>query len=221
MSGARLAMAIALSACAASASIVVAAVPQDLQPVSGDWDFRATLEGKPIGEHRFSLSNEGEDRRVTSEAEFTIKFFGITAYRYHHQATERWRGDCLESLAASTDDDGKPSSVRLSAEGAALDVKTPAGEQRLQGCVMSFAYWNPAIQTQSHLLNAQTGQYESVQVERAGGGSIDVRGQAVAATRFRIKGAAQPIDVWYSADGEWIGLDSTVAGGRKLSYRLK
>jgi Family of unknown function (DUF6134) len=210
MSGARLAIAIALSACAAGASIVVAAVPEPASLANGEWNFRASLDGRPIGEHRFILSNEGADRQVTSEARFAVKFFGITAYRYHHRATERWRGDCLESLTATTDDDGKPSSVRLS-----------AGDQRLQGCVMSFAYWNPAIQTQSHLLNAQTGQYEPVQVERAGSGSIDVHGQAVAATRFRIQGPAQPIDVWYSAAGDWIGLDSTVAGGRKLSYRLQ
>jgi Family of unknown function (DUF6134) len=221
VSGGRLASAIALAACAAGGSIVVAAVPEAASPARGEWNFRASLDGKPIGEHRFALSNEGEDRRVTSEATFAVKFFGITAYRYHHRATERWRGDCLESLTASTDDDGKPSSVRAATEGKAIDVKTPGGDQRLQGCVMSFAYWNPAIQSQSHLLNAQTGRYEAVQVERAGNGSIDVRGQAVAATRFRIEGAAQPIDVWYSASGDWIGLDSTVAGGRKLSYRLE
>jgi hypothetical protein len=29
------------------------------------------------------------------------------------------------------------------------------------------------------------------------------------------------VDVWYSADGDWVGLDSTVAGGRQLSYRLE
>lgn len=43
----------------------------------------------------------------------------------------------------------------------------------------------------------------------------------VAAMRWRIEGPAQPIDVWYSAEGEWLGLDSTVDGGRKLPYRLK
>jgi hypothetical protein len=32
---------------------------------------------------------------------------------------------------------------------------------------------------------------------------------------------AQPIDVWYSQQGEWVGLDSTVGGSRKLSHRLK
>ena len=206
-----------------------------VSPPTGEWNFRALLDGKPIGQHRFSVTANagakvgavgavgalGEERRVISEASFAVKFLGITAYRYRHKATEQWRGDCLTALTASTDDDGKASSVRTEADGETLSVKTAAATQSLSGCVMTFAYWNPAIQTQTRLLNAQTGKAEVVQVNRVGSGSVEVRGQPVAATRFRITGAAEPIDVWYSAQGEWIGLDALVAGGRKLSYRLQ
>ena len=45
--------------------------------------------------------------------------------------------------------------------------------------------------------------------------------ERVAAQQWRLSGAAAPLDLWYSAQGEWIGLDSVVAGGRQLSYRLK
>jgi len=197
-------------------------------PPTGEWNFRASLDGKPIGQHRFSVAAnagaQGDERKVLSEASFAVKFLGITAYRYRHTATEQWRGDCLTALASTTDDDGKASSVSTEADGDTLSVKTGTTAQSLKGCVMSFAYWNPAIQTQTQLLNAQTGKAEAVQVSRVGSvgsGSVEVRGRAVAATQFRITGAAQPIDVWYSAQGEWIGLDSLVAGGRKLSYRLQ
>ena len=200
-----------------------------VSPPTGEWNFRALLDGKPIGQHRFSVTANagakvgalGDERRVISEASFAVKFLGITAYRYRHKATEQWRGDCLTALTATTDDDGKASSVRTEADGDALTIMTASASQSLNGCVMSFAYWNSAIQTQTRLLNAQTGKAESVQVSRIGSGSVEVRGQPVAATRFRITGAAEPIDVWYSAQGEWIGLDSLVAGGRKLSYRLQ
>jgi hypothetical protein len=175
---------------------------------TGEWAFRALLDGEPIGQHRFSVSGEGDERQVLSRAEFAVKFLGITAYRYRHQATERWRGNCLTALDSTTDDDGKPEAVRAD-EGDAL-----------KGCVMSFAYWNPAIQTQTRLLNAQTGRFETVQVRRTGSGSVEVRGKPVEANEYRITGAAQPIVVWYTPRGEWVGLDSIVAGGRKLSYRL-
>ena len=188
-----------------------------------EWNFRALLDGEPIGQHRFSVTTQGDERRVTSDARFSVKFLGITAYRYVHRATEQWRGDCLTALSATTDDDGKPSRVQVEAEGGALKVTTAADKPPtlLNGCVMSFAYWNPAIQARSQLLNAQTGKYETVQVRRVGSGSVEVRGKAVPATEYRITGPVEPVNVWYSPQGDWVGLDSVVGGGRKLSYRLQ
>ena len=212
---------LALLSLLAAASAGTAAAVEAAAPPIGEWNFRALLDGKPIGQHRFSVTAQGDERKVLSDASFAVKFLGITVYRYRHQATEQWRGDCLTALASTTDDDGKSSSVRTEADGDALSVKAGSAVQSLKGCVMSFAYWNPAIQTQTRLLNAQTGKAEAVQVSRIGNGSVELRGQPVAATRFRITGPAQPIDLWYSAQGEWIGLDALVAGGRKLSYRLQ
>ena len=201
---------------------VPAAAAETAPPASGEWNFRALLDGKPIGQHRFSVNMLGSnERKVVSDASFTVTLLGFTAYRYRHQATEQWRGECLSSLASTTDDDGRPTSVKTALDGNALTVSTPGGAQSLKGCVMSFAYWNPQIQTQNRLLNAQTGQFEAVQISRVGSGAIDVRGQTITATQYRISGVAAPIDVWYSTQGDWVGLDSTVAGGRKLSYRLQ
>jgi Family of unknown function (DUF6134) len=191
-------------------------------PASGEWNFRVLLDDSPIGEHRFTLAASGEERKLTSEATFAVKLLGVTVYRYRHSAIEQWRGDCLRQLASKTDDDGTPEKVDASVTGdGALAVTTAKGTQPVDGCVMSFAYWNPAIRKQERLLNSQSGKLEAVQVSRVGSGTVDVRGQPMAATRWRIATPAQPIDVWYSAQGEWIGLDSTVSGSRKLSYRLR
>jgi hypothetical protein len=186
------------------------AVLQAAAASASEWNFRVSLDGTPIGEHRFVVSDAGNERRVASEASFVVKLLGITAYRYRHSASERWRGNCLARLVADTDDGGKLSRVRLDADGAGP----------LSGCAMSFAYWNPAVRTQTRLLNAQTGQHENVQVRRIDEGVIDVRGTPTPAVRWRITGPAAAIDVWYATTDEWIGLDSTLESGRKLSYRL-
>lgn len=86
---------------------------------------------------------------------------------------------------------------------------------------MSFAYWNLAMLRMTVLLNAQTGVAEKVSIRRIEEASIDVQGRATVATRWRISGAGSPIDVWYAADGRWVGLVSKLAGGKLLSYRLK
>ncbi len=183
--------------------------------------FKAFLDDKPIGEHRFTVATEGGHRKVTSEADFAVKFIGITAYHYHHHADEQWAGECLSGLASSTDDDGKPASVKLVKAGDANEITTNAGRKSEPGCLMTYAYWNPAMREQTRLLNPQTGRVDSVKVEKVGGGNIPVAGQDMAATDWRISGGESPIDVWISEQGDWIGLDSMVSNGRhKLSYRL-
>lgn len=183
--------------------------------------FKAFLDGKPIGEHRFTVATDGATRKVTSEADFAVKIIGITAYRYRHHADEQWAGECLSGLQASTDDDGKPASVKLVKSGDANEIATNAGKRSEPGCLMTFAYWNPAMREQRRLLNPQTGKVESVKVERVGSGNVPVGGRDVPATDWRITGGESPIDVWISEQGDWVGLDSMVSNGKhKLTYRL-
>ncbi|SEB13745.1 DUF6134 family protein [Variovorax sp. YR216] len=187
-----------------------------------EWRFRVLLDGVAIGEHRFSVTRTEDERRVVSEADFLVKFLGIPVYRYRHRASESWRGDCVTQLSAFTDDDGKVSQVRVRAGGdGRLDVTVNGASRSLSGCTMTFAYWNPALRQQTRLLNPQSGVEERVHIHRVGEGALDVRGEPVVAQHWRIEGPVAPLDVWYSAQGDWIGLDSTVAGGRTLSYRLQ
>ena len=185
------------------------------------WAFQAALDGKPIGEHRFTVVTDGATRQVASEADFTVKFLGITAYHYHHHAEEQWNGECLSGLVSSTDDDGKPAGVRLAKAGDANEIATNAGRKTEPGCLMTYAYWNPAMREQRRLLNPQTGKVDAVKVVRVGSGHVTVGGKDVAATDWRVTGGESPIDVWISESGEWVGLDSMVSNGKhKLTYRL-
>ena len=184
------------------------------------WDFRATLDGTPIGYHRFTLSEAGANRELKSDTQFQVRVLGVTAYRYTHEATERWRGECLDRLTARTDDNGKRTIVDAVSEGERLSVRGSRGPAVLDGCVMTFAYWNPQILRQSRLLNPQTGVYEPAKVLAQGEEAITVRGSRVMARRYRIDSAGGPIDLWYSANDEWLALESAVAGGRRLRYQL-
>ena len=182
--------------------------------------FKAFLDDKPIGEHRFTVVTEGNDRQVTSEADFAVKFIGITAYHYHHHAQERWSGDCLAGLESSTDDDGKPASVKLVKNGDVDEITTSAGKKAESGCLMTYAYWNPAMRGQKRLLDPQTGKVDAVTVARVADGHVTLDGKDVAATDWRITGGESPVDVWISEQGDWVGLDSVVSNGRhKLTYR--
>ncbi len=202
----------------AAAGALMVAVPAAAQ--SKVWDFRAFLDDSPIGHHRFTLAGDGAAREVKIETRFEVKVLFITAYRYTHDATERWRGNCLDSLNARTDDNGERSVVEAAGSGDGVAVSVGTARETLPGCVMSFAYWNPQILRQSRLLNAQTGKYEAVKVAALGEETITVRGAPVTAKRYRITGPKNPIDLWYSLSDEWLALESTVGGSRRLRYSL-
>ena len=72
-----------------------------------EWRFTVSLDGKHIGEHNFVLRERNDLRELTSQANFRVRFLFINAYHYEHHAHEVWRGDCLESLDARTDDNGE------------------------------------------------------------------------------------------------------------------
>ena len=110
-----------------------------------EWRFDVSLDGKPIGEHRF-VKHEFDDRvEVTSEANFRVRFLFIDAYRYEHRAYEMWRGDCLERLDARTDDNGEEILVSGERAGRGFRVTTDGVVAGVELCVQTFAYWNPRI----------------------------------------------------------------------------
>ena len=185
------------------------------------WEFQVFLDDTAIGHHHFVVNDKGAERELTTDARFDVKVLFINAYRYVHDASERWRGNCLASLNARTDDNGKPSAVQADQQGERVNVVSPRGREALDGCVMSFAYWNPEILRQTRLLNSQTGQYEAVTIAAMGEEKITVRGVPVQAKRYRITGPKNPIDLWYGADNNWLALQSTLDGGRRLRYSLR
>jgi hypothetical protein len=185
------------------------------------WEFQVFLDDAAIGHHNFVVNEKGAERELVTNARFNVKLLFINAYRYVHDASERWRGNCLASLDARTDDNGKQSAVLADQHGGRIRVASPRGREVLDGCVMSFAYWNPEILRQTHLLNSQTGQHEAVTIAAMGEEKITVRGVPVQAMRYRITGPKNPIDLWYGADNDWLALQSTLDGGRRLRYLLK
>jgi hypothetical protein len=171
-------------------------------------EFEVLLDSRSIGTHRFDVVR-GEDgaQQVTSAAAFDVKILGIRAYRYRHEARERWSQGCLRQMDASTDDNGKRLQVNRTLR---------------EGCASSYAYWDPQrLLQQRELLNPQTGSVDKVQIEPRGEETLTIRGAPVVADRYRLRSEKFVIDLWYSKAGEWLQLDSTTETKRKLHYRLR
>jgi len=208
--------------CAAAALAAVA----DASSNSEEWRFEVLLDDKPIGYHRFHLNGNSGELELTSEARFNVKFLFLNAYRYVHDARERWRDHCLSEVNASTDDNGLRRAVRGLQSPQGFRVMADERTEQLDACVMTFAYWNPRILEATRLLNPQTGEYVPVHVTSAGEDTVLVRGVPQRAERFRLIGDATIggrliIDLWYSPQQQWLALESTTEDGRRLRYRLQ
>lgn len=150
-----------------------------------------------------------------------MKFLFINAYQYRHDSSELWLGDCLRQIDAKTSDNGKNLAVRGGIEGTRFVVQGTRGSASLPACPMTFAYWNPRILSQTHLLNAQTGEYQEVRIESLGQESISVRGVQTTASRYALVAQSYRIDLWYAQDGQWLALETTTDKGRVLRYAIQ
>ncbi|MFZ4702728.1 MAG: DUF6134 family protein [Candidatus Methylumidiphilus sp.] len=186
-----------------------------------NWNFKVYLDDKPVGFHNFTIDGESNERKLKSTARFDVDFFIFNAYSYQHESNERWDGNCVDEINATTNDNGEKISVHGKAEPVNFRLTTNKSQSELPACVMTFAYWNPEMLEQKRLLNPQDGKYLDVEITQIGSDTIKVRGENVSAAHYRLKAEKFLIDLWYSADRRWLALDSTLENGRLLRYRLE
>lgn len=185
-----------------------------------NWRFEVLLDGKPIGQHSFSLVENNGQTQVKTNANFAVKILGFTAYRYQHNNTETWQGACLSRMQASTNDNGEKLVVNGTRGNNNFTVKTAAASTALPVCLKSFAYWNLTHMQSPQLLNSQTGELVPVRLQAMGNDNIMAGGQFTPAKRYRLSGKKLQIDLWYSAQNRWIGLES-LADGKRIRYALQ
>ena len=185
-----------------------------------EWNFDVYLDGKKVGTHLFAVVDAEDQRHVQSTANFDVKFLFFSAYRYEHTNIESWADNCLLTFDANTNVNGKPTAVSGATGEDGFVVKKLGGQELLPDCVMSFAYWNPAFLKEERLLNPQTGDFLDVEVVLMGTENLEVRGEQVAAERYKITAQGIDLMLWYSSNDEWLALESFAKKGHIIRYEL-
>lgn len=184
------------------------------------WEFEVSLDDRKIGYHRFILSEDGDRQVLETEAAFDVKLLFITAFRYRHSNVEIWDDGCLASIDARTDSNGKLFEVKGTRKADRLAIMRKNGDDELEECVRTFAYWDPAVLEAERLLNSQTGEYEAVSVRDDGKDVVEVAGTPVTARRYTLSAKAGDIRLWYASDTDtWLALEAPAKGGRTIRYR--
>lgn len=185
-----------------------------------EWNFKVYLNDSEIGYHSFQLTEAEGRKHLVTKADFKVKFLFLTAYKYTHVSRETWRENCLQRIDAETDLNGKTIAVRGLQEAGRFELEAADAKDQPGNCVKTFAYWNPEFLQENILLNSQSGEFVPVQVEFSGDELLTVRGASVPARRYSLTAKDTALDLWYSDDGRWLGLESTLKNGRTLRYEL-
>lgn len=181
-------------------------------------DFRVYLEDREIGYHRVELNHSPQATDVRVETAFDVKILFVNAFRYRHQARERWNGTCLENVETQTDYGGKPLFVRSETTENGLKVVSKERQVTLSGCVRSYAYWDLERLRSSSLLNTQSGEYQPVSLKEQGIKPLRVGEFEITARSYQLETEEGTISLWYGDDLQWIGLQTRIRGNRVLSY---
>jgi hypothetical protein len=194
--------------------------PAAAQHATREWRFAVSLDAIPIGEHRYVVADAGAAHTVTVDARFRVHLLLVDAYSWQQHVDETWHGDCLARLSSRTVEQGRVTTVAGQAGGDGFVVQGPQGKAVVEGCAMTFAYWNPQVLHERELINVQTGVPTPVEVERLGDDTHTVRGQPLPTLHWRLRTPRNVIELWYSHDGDWVGMRTTTRGGHVLTYRL-
>ena len=185
-----------------------------------NWQFKVYLDGDEIGFHNFSMIHKEQHHEIYSSARFDVKFLFINAYSYEHDNVEYWRGQCLKSINAITNDNGERYNVSGKIDNNEFVVNTLNKQSAYLPCVKTFAYWDPEFLTETTLLNSQTGEMIEVKSQFIANETMTHRGKETDARRYRLRGENLQIDLWYSDDDHWLALESLTEGGRIVRYAM-
>jgi hypothetical protein len=192
------------------------------QPVSAgqidEYQFRVFLDGDEIGTHRVQLKQQGDQKEVSIEANFDVKILFVNVYSYRHSNSETWTGQCLNNINARTDANGDDFFVVSRDSSQGLKLGTHDGEKQLEGCVRTFAYWDPGLLRAERLLNTQTGEYVAASINEIGAEAIELNGTKVMANRYQLIADNEVIDLWYADGNRWVALESKTEKGRTIRY---
>ncbi len=172
-----------------------------------EMNFRVWAGDREIGTHTFNVETRGTTANVLSRAFYNVKVLFVNVFSYEHTASEIWEGDCLASLSSQTVENGKQTTVDARRQADRFAVTRDAQPLlETEDCVGTYAYWDQQRLQRSALMNSQTGEINTVQVNQLGNKPLPRLGEPAPAVEIDSETAR--IRLWYSEDGEWLALET-------------
>lgn len=166
--------------------------------------FKIKRNGKEIGEHTVSLSQEGGQTVIHSTTRMRIKFLFFTAYKFDYSSKETWQSNKLYSVFSVTNDDGSKSEWLIK----------PTDQMQWT----TSNHWSPTVLTRDVVYNTITGNMNRVLIQSAGWDQVHTGTGLRDAQRFNYSGELSDVSAWYDAQNRWVALSFKGSDGSLISY---
>jgi Domain of unknown function (DUF6134) len=178
--------------------------------------FDVERDGNVVGQHVVTFTRTDQGVRADSRADIDVQLLFLSAYRFRYQAREVWNGGELQSLDASTNDDGDYSHVQAVRDAAGLLISSSQGTYEAPA-VPPISHWNAALLKGGTLLNTMTGELSQVQVFDQGSDTVATRSGSLRAHHYLYSGDLNG-EIWYDEDGRWVKLRFRANDGSMIDY---
>ena len=177
------------------------------------WEFDAFVGKKKIGSHRFEVMRTRDRITAKSSASFEYTVLKIPLLKYEHSVVEIYNSNsCLKSISSETTTNSKRIRVMGEKKGDSFFVTGNNEATFERACLMPFAYWSPRLLDQTALINGQTGKITPIKIQ-----SVDSPDNG---KNYVLSGKDLNIELAYSSEDKWTGLQSKLPFGRTLKYTL-
>ncbi|MCG5239694.1 DUF6134 family protein [Azospirillum doebereinerae] len=161
--------------------------------------YQILMGEDPIGTETVTVEPQGDRTKVTVAATTRVKVLFIN-FRYDHKREETWKGATLESMRATTDDDGTPHSLDLLRKGNGLTLTADGKASELPGDALPLTLWTPEVLKRPNLISVIDGAPYKVSARAVGTETVEAGGRKTEAKHHRIEGDVER-DLWFDAEG--------------------
>lgn len=172
---------------------------------AGGLRFRATWEGKTVGEHHVAFRTDGNRVTVDIQVDITVKALVFTVFRLKHFAREVWRAGRLESLTSETEQDDERWQVSGEAVENGFRIVGEDGPYLAAPHLLSTnSLWDSRIVREARLIDVQHGGEVGLVARLRGTEQVATPRGALRATRYQIITPHYAGSVFYDDDQRWI-----------------
>jgi Family of unknown function (DUF6134) len=183
----------------------------------GRTDFQILMNGRPVGNHIVTVTEASgvTTARISIEMAGRVGPIGFT---YSHRCEERWRGSQLLSLDCTDRENRSTKTLSGSLVGTNFVVNGSGFKGNAPATILPTSWWRSATVRQSRIMNSRDGKLTPIQASLVGPQTLTIGTAQVPANHYRIRGPANT-DLWYDANGRWVGNAFRLAG-QSFVYKM-